>query len=275
MATRRHLRPRSSTQTSSALYVAVHSRMNLFSVPFIISALDYWRSNLGKKCSITCKLSGPLRGQITFNIYSLPGKPNWGLTKARCEHLSSKSHTFPTSPRFISAHHNITPGFDRGATIYCRCEAHSQILIFTPPYTQANTLMDTQKSVQTNLHLHSWVGRGLFEFRVVETQGIACVNTQVHQHSCKHTKTHTLSAKLKHTCTGTSLVSSVYLSLMRLSGSREVNTPLWHNTNKLIIAHQSGVFKWQESHIHCKSCGNSANNDERQSNDGNKWKKPW
>lgn len=24
--------------------------------------------------------------------------------------------------------------------------------------------MDTQKSVQTNLHLHSWVGRGLFEF---------------------------------------------------------------------------------------------------------------
>lgn len=156
MATRRHLRSHSSKQTSSALYVAVHSRMNLFSVPFIISALDYWRSNLGKKCSITCKLSGPLRGQITFNIYSLPDKPNWGLTKARCEHLSSKSHTFPTSPRFISAHHNITPGLTEVRQY--RCEAHSQILIFTLPYTQANLWILKSLCKQTCICTVGWGG---------------------------------------------------------------------------------------------------------------------
>lgn len=70
------------------LYIEVHLVMKLFSVLFIISGLEQKRSNPEN----TLDNSSPMRGQITFNIHSLHEKPNWGLTKARCKHLSSKSH---------------------------------------------------------------------------------------------------------------------------------------------------------------------------------------
>ncbi len=45
-----------------------------------------------------------------------------------------------------------------------RCGDRAQIRDFHLPQTKANTLMDTQMSVHTNLHLHGWVEWGLFVF---------------------------------------------------------------------------------------------------------------
>lgn len=78
-------------QTSSApIYIEFHLTTNLFSVLFIITGLDYVRSNLENMVD-NLHVVGPY--ERLDNLQHLqPEKPNWGLTKARCKHLISKSH---------------------------------------------------------------------------------------------------------------------------------------------------------------------------------------
>lgn len=137
------LRSQRSKRTSSSLYIEDHLRI-LFSVPFIISTLDYWRSNLKNMLDnlqvVRCYYKS------TDNFQNL--QPAW---QAQLETDNDQMQTLKLkvthSPLPCTLSQHTATSLQVWKRWQNRYEAYSKIPIFTLRQTQANTFMDIRQSL--------------------------------------------------------------------------------------------------------------------------------